>query len=137
MSVFNSNGVSTLTVDDETGAAKNITAYVKEIDGVEKLYALLDSTSLADTAEKATIGIQQALTLSVKGDYNDVADGPHDIFSAIVGKESYTSSIQVVLDGTNKFTFEAICTRYAPTVKNKELVGYEATLVSDGAIGIS
>ena len=137
MSVWNANGNSTLTVDDETGAPKVITAYVKEIDGLEKLYAKLDSTALADTAEKTTIGLQQALTLTVKGDYNNVADGPHDIFSVIVGKETYTSSIQVVLDGTNKFTFEAVCIKYTVTVKNKELVGYEATLVSDGAITIS
>lgn len=135
MAKFNASGTSTINVDNAAGTPVNLTAYVKEIDGLEKLYAALDSTALSDTAEKRTIGIQEAITLTIRGDFDDTATtGPHVVLSAIVGKASYTSTITIVLDGTNQFAFEAVCTRYATPIRNKELVQFEATFVSDGAI---
>ena len=135
MSVFNANGNSTITVDNSSAVAKALTAYVKEIDGLEKLYALLDTTTLSDTAETSTIGIQTRLTLVIRGDYNDIADGPHLVLSGIVGGTT-DRTVTISLDGTYYFSFEALCTRYAVMPRNKELVQYEATLVSNGAVTI-
>lgn len=137
MSVFNPNGLSTVNVDDSGGTPRNITPYVKEIDGLEKLYDMKDATALADTSEKRVMGIQLGLTLTVRGDYNDAATvGPHVVFTGILGGAT-TRTVTVVLDGVKQYQFEALCTRYAVSVRNKELLGYEATLVSDGAVTIS
>lgn len=108
-----------------------------DVDGLEKLYDVKEATQLSDTSEKRNIGIQLSLTLTVKGKFDDTAtSGPHAVFSGIVGG-STTRTVTVVLDGVSQYSFEALCTKYKVEVKNKELVEYEATLVSDGAVTIS
>ena len=136
MAVFNANGNSTINVDNSAGVPKALTAYVKEIAGLEKIYAIIDKTALLDTAEASHLGIQLKLSLTIGGDFNDIADGPHVVLSGIVG-DGTDRTVTIVLDGVNQISFEALCTRYATPIRSKDLVQYEATLVSDGAVTIA
>jgi hypothetical protein len=140
MTVWNPNGTSTITIDNGAGTPKALTAYVREVSGLEKMIDHLEKTALADTEESTTAGIQEALTLVVSGDFDDATDGPEDVFGSIDDAQranpDFTATVTVVLDGTNRISFEAVLEGHTGPLGNRQLVQYQATLKSDGTVTI-
>ena len=137
MAVFNANGNSIFTLDDSGGTPRIMTPYVTEIDGLEKLYDIKDATHLSHTAAVPYAGIQMSFTLTVRGKHDITAlVGPHVVFPGIVGGNT-TRTLVITLEGTSTYTMEVLCTAYRTIIRNKELIEYEAVLVSTGAITIA
>ena len=126
-------------VDDENPTARDISASVSSIDGFGLTYETQDVTGYSDGWTNVTLGHPSG-DVTLTGPVSNTADvGSHDVFSAIVGLMTQTTTLTVqigirtaAVGGEPEWEGEYYCSAY--TVDGD--ANYSATLVpADGTVG--
>ena len=80
-------GRSYLEVDDANGVARNLSAFVEEVEPFGRQVSALDATGLNDEARRVVAGIGPARQFTLRGLYDDTpATGSDAVLAGIVGR---------------------------------------------------
>lgn len=78
--------VLAVSLDDSGGTPTDISAYVTEVDGLDRENVLQDVTAAGDGDEAhAPVGLKKAGPVTLTGPYNDDASGLNGIVQALMG----------------------------------------------------
>ncbi len=122
----------TIEVDNNLGAAQDISEYVTEINGLDVEAILEESHGFgADWVEQFFTGLKRANELTLGGPYDDAANGPNAIF---VGQEGDTREVAITWGGSNASTFDAIIRQYRRIPSRGELTKWEVALMPTGEV---
>lgn len=140
MAKFGSPSV-TVNIDDSGGTARDVTQYIREMNGIE-IEAVTDPThAFGDSWEEHTgTGLSKISDLQLKGWYDDTAtSGPHVVFRTLdTSPSAATRTVAIAFGGTNgTATYEARCMKYKVTGKVGNLTEFEATMRATGSLAWS
>lgn len=129
------NGNTIVLIDDATGGARNLTAYITSVSAIGKKVAALDVTSFADTAERIIAGIEESGEITISGKWATDGTGPNAYYPALVGT---IQTVEVAPNGTasgqRKITGEFLCMEYNIQGGVKEELRWEARHKLDGTL---
>ena len=135
MPFFRVAGNTVVLVDDATGTARALTAFIDTVGGIGKQTAQLDITSFADAAERIIAGVEESGEVTLAGPWSDSATGQDAYLPALVGT---INTIAVSPAGTGagarKITGEFLCTSYKLTLDVKGAARWESHHKLDGTL---
>src|SRR3990167_4723927 len=125
MAKFRVNGNTTISITDAS-AARAMAAYVEELSGFGKAFAMLYILQLNGTAPTFAVGLQEAARFTLRGKYDDTATtGPHVVFTGLLG-DATARAFSFSPDGTKTLSGNCRLVRYEVTARHGEMVMYEA-----------
>lgn len=135
MPFFKVAGNTVVLVDDATGGARALTAFIDTVGGIGKQVANLDITSFADTAERIIAGIEESGEVTLSGPWSDSATGVDAYLPALVGT---INTIAISPAGTGvgarKISGEFLCMSYKVNLAVKDSVKWESRHKLDGTL---
>jgi hypothetical protein len=131
--IANSNTV--VRIDNASGALKDITSEVTEIDGAGKAFDILEVTSFGDSEVKNFMGLAQARSLTLRGVYNNGSSDADVHLRARLGNAT-ERTVEIKPDGTRMITGEYLLSRYDYDLTNKEVIRWEAEFIPTGKIQV-
>ena len=135
MPFFKVAGNTVVLVDDASGTARALTAFIDTVGGIGKQTAQLDVTSFADSAERIIAGIEESAEVTLSGPWSDSGTGVDAYLPALVGT---INTIEVNPAGTGagarKITGEFLCLSYKVNMAVKGQVTWESRHKLDGTL---
>ena len=124
----------TITLDDETGGAQNISPYVTHINGLSKEQILEELTAAGDDDERwITVGINLAEPVVLTGPYDDAANSLYDVV-AIQWATVRTLTLNFDDGGADTQNVETYIESVETIVEQGKLNSVVATLQPTGAV---
>ena len=128
-------GNTVILVDDASGTARNLTAYITSVSAIGRRQTALDITSFADGAERIIAGIEESGEVTVSGKWSTDGTGPNAYYPALVGT---IQTLEVGPNGTastnRRIRGEFLCTEYNVITEVKGEVQWEARHKLDGTL---
>lgn len=128
-------GNTIVLIDDATGGARNLTAYITSISAVGKRVAALDVTSFADAAERIIAGIEESGEITIGGKWATDGTGPNAYYPALVGT---IQTVEIAPNGTastnRKIIGEFLCMGYDVNMEVKSEITWEGRHKLDGTL---
>lgn len=123
-----------VSFDNAAGSPVDMSQYVWEIDGMERLAHLQETTAAGDDDEQhAFAGVKAMSPVTIKGGYDDLAaSGPDVVFNAI-GNVT-TRTLTVTWKSGKTTSVETIIQKYKRMPRRKEFTTYEVTLQPTGIV---
>ena len=135
MPFFKVAGNTVVLVDDASGTARALTAFIDTVGGLGKQMANLDITSFADSAERIISGIEESGEVTLSGAWSDSATGQDAYIPALVGTiQTLAISPAGTGAGARKISGEFLCMSYKMTLEVKGRVGWESRHKLDGTL---
>lgn len=129
------NGNTIVLIDDATGTARSLGAYITSVSAIGRRQAALDVTSFADAAERIIAGIEESGEVTIQGRWNTDSTGPNAYYPALVGT---INTVEVAPNGTasgsRRIRGEFLCTSYEVIGEVKGEVQWQATHKLDGTL---
>ncbi len=136
MAVFYPSTSSVFTIKDTGGTARNISPYIKSIDGLPGPRGLVDATALGATGKAWAVGLED-YTITIELMWSSDANvGPDTIFA---GLSRHTAATQFVFTpiGTGRtYTGNCWVKNYNIHTKIGDLLTATVELQSDGPISV-
>ncbi len=124
----------TITLDDETGGAQDISAYVTHINGFAKEQILEELTAAGDDDERwINVGIDFAEPVVLTGPFDDAADSLYDVV-AIQWATARTLTFNFDGGGGDTQNVETYIESVETIVESGKLNSVVATLQPTGAV---
>lgn len=128
-------GNTIVLIDDASGTARNLTAYITSVSAIGRRQTALDITSFADGAERIIAGIEESGEVTVSGKWSTDGTGPNAYYPALVGT---IQTVEVGPNGTattnRRIRGEFLCTEYNVITEVKGEVQWEARHKLDGTL---
>ena len=128
-------GNTIVLIDDASGTARNLTAYITSVSAIGRRQTALDITSFADGAERIIAGIEESGEVTVSGRWSTDGTGPNAYYPALVGT---IQTLEVGPNGTastnRRIRGEFLCTEYNVITEVKGEVQWEARHKLDGTL---
>ena len=128
-------GNTIILVDDASGTARNLTAYITSVSAIGRKQMVLDVTSFADSAERIIAGIEESGEVTVSGKWSTDGTGPNGYYPALVGT---IQTLEVGPNGTaatnRRIRGEFLCMEYNIVTEVKGEVQWEARHKLDGTL---
>ena len=135
MPFFKVAGNTVILVDDASGTARNLTAFIETVSAPGKRVAQLDVTSFADTAERVIAGIEESGEVTLAGPWSDSATGVDAYLPALVGTiNTLAVNPAGTAAGARKITGEFLCMSYELRLEVKGSVRWESRHKLDGTL---
>lgn len=129
------NANTIVLIDDATGSARSLGAYITSVSAIGRRVAPLDVTSFADAAERIIAGVEESGEVTIQGKWNTDATGPNAYYPALVGT---IQTVEVGPNGTatgaRRIRGEFLCTSYEVITAVKGEVQWQATHKLDGTL---
>lgn len=135
MPFFKVSGSTVILVDDFTGSARALTAFIDGASSPGKRVASLEVTSFADSAERFIAGIEESSEVTLSGPWSDSATGQDAYLPALVGTiQTLAFSPAGTGAGARKITGEFLCMSYQMNLEVKGAVRWESRHKLDGTL---
>ena len=126
--------VLAVSLDDSGGTPTDISAYVTEIDGLEREVVTQDVTAAGDDDEAhAPVGLKRAGQVTLRGPYDDTATSLNGICQALVGLAT-SSTLLITWKSGKTSSVETFLTRYGRKPSKGALHMVEVVLQTTGAV---
>ena len=79
-------GISYIEIDDSGGTARNLSAWVEEVEPLGRQVSAVDVTALNDTSRQVVKGVEPVQEFNLRGLFDDTpVTGPDAVLAGIVG----------------------------------------------------
>ena len=135
MPFFRVAGNTVVLVDDATGTARALTAFIDTVSGLGKGVANLDVTSFSDTAERIIAGIEESGEITLAGPWSDSGTGQDAYLPALVGTiNTVAISPAGTGAGARRIAGEFLCMSYRMILEVKGAAKWESRHKLDGTL---
>ncbi len=138
MTFFDSS-ISRFHIDDTTGASRDLSASITEIEGIPGSRSLVEVTSLSDDGRTYVAGPPDS-TITLTGIFDDGANAADTVLGSLLSHPSpveFSYAPAGTSHGSVKYSGRCWVERYEVSSRAGERVGFTATLRVEGSIARS